>query len=91
MLAAAQHATADEQRPAKRQRQRSLREYVGPPGGHVLLGVRISVYWPDDDAFYKVSPSPPPVSVSGVWNYSVRYCLHLFGVQSQGCGKPYSA
>ena len=54
MLAAAQHATADELRPSKRQRQRSLREYVGPPGGHILLGVRISVYWPDDDAFYKV-------------------------------------
>ncbi|CAL5225630.1 g8486 [Coccomyxa viridis] len=53
MLATAQHAMADELRPAKRQRQRSLREYVGPSGGHVLLGVRISVYWPDDDAFYK--------------------------------------
>lgn len=59
MLAAAQHATVDELRPAKRQRHRQLglRQYTGPPGGHVLLGVRISVYWPDDDAFYKVGLS----------------------------------
>ena len=54
LLAAAQHAVADELRPAKRQRQRCLRAYVGPPQ-HILLGARISVYWPDDDAFYKVS------------------------------------
>lgn len=53
LLAAAQHAAADEVRPAKRQRQRCLRAYVGPPE-HILLGARISVYWPDDDAFYKV-------------------------------------
>ena len=53
LLAAAQHAAADGVRPAKRQRQRCLRAYVGPPE-HILLGARISVYWPDDDAFYKV-------------------------------------
>ena len=53
LLAAAQHAAADELQPAKRRRQRSMRAYVGHPE-HVLLGARISVYWPDDDAFYKV-------------------------------------
>ena len=59
MLAAAQHAALDELRPAKRQRQHGLAAYVGPRGGHVLLGVRISVYWPDDHAFYKVNPFLP--------------------------------
>ena len=59
MLAAAQHAALDELRPAKRQRQHGLAAYVGPRGGHVLLGVRISVYWPDDNAFYKVDPFLP--------------------------------
>ena len=53
LLAAAQHAAADELQPAKRRRQHSMRAYIGHPE-HVLLGARISVYWPDDDAFYKV-------------------------------------
>ena len=56
LLAAAQHAAADELQPAKRRRQHSMRAYVGHPE-HVLLGARISVYWPDDDAFYKVCTS----------------------------------
>ena len=89
LLAAAQHAAADELRPAKRQRQRSLREYVGPPGGHLLLGVRISVYWPDDDAFYKVpdqacppTQSPCRSQVSGCILFQVPPCIGLLSHRS---------
>ena len=91
MLAIAQHAMADELRPAKRQRQRSLREYVGPSGGHVLLGVRISVYWPDDDAFYKVRPSLPPVFACRTWLHLTIVSWHLFESHCPGCGERCSA
>lgn len=43
---------ASEARPVKRGRTARLNHYVGPPA-HVLVGARISVFWPDDDAFYK--------------------------------------
>lgn len=66
LLAAAQHAGAEERRPAKRQRQQGLRGYVGPPE-HILLGARISVFWPDDDAFYKVCPGLAPQHWPSSW------------------------
>lgn len=43
---------ASEARPVKRGRSTRLEHYVGPPA-HVLVGARISVFWPDDDTFYK--------------------------------------
>ena len=58
-MAAAQHKCALESRPLKRKRTLGLKSYVGPPS-HVLLGVRISVFWPDDHAFYKVCRVPSP-------------------------------
>ena len=66
LLAAAQHAAADELQPAKRRRQHSMRAYVGHPE-HVLLGARISVYWPDDDAFYKVCISSSAMHFFCTW------------------------
>ena len=53
MMAVAQQKAVLESRSLKRKRSLGLKSYVGPPS-HMLLGVRISVYWPDDDAFYKV-------------------------------------
>ena len=56
---------ASEARPVKRGRTARLNHYVGPPV-HVLVGARISVFWPDDDAFYKarrhVVPCRPHLS-----------------------------
>ncbi|BDA40778.1 probable DNA mismatch repair protein MSH6 at C-terminar half [Coccomyxa sp. Obi] len=52
MMAVAQQKVVLESRSLKRKRSLGLKSYVGPPS-HMLLGVRISVYWPDDDAFYK--------------------------------------
>lgn len=53
LMAAAQQKSVLESRSLKRKRTLGLKSYVGPPS-HVLLGVRISVFWPDDHAFYKV-------------------------------------
>ena len=53
LIALAQQKRALEVRPLKRRRRQVLKAYAGPPS-HVLLGARISVYWPDDRAFYKV-------------------------------------
>lgn len=53
MMAVAQQKFVLESSSLKRKRSLGLKSYVGPPS-HMLLGVRISVYWPDDDAFYKV-------------------------------------
>lgn len=52
-MAAAQQRGVLEARGLKRKRGLGLKSYVGAPS-HVLLGVRISVFWPDDNAFYKV-------------------------------------
>ncbi len=52
-MAGAQQKSVLESRSLKRKRGLGLKSYVGPPS-HVLLGVRISVFWPDDHAFYKV-------------------------------------
>lgn len=52
LLAVAQQKALVEERPPKRKKRMGLRSYVGPPS-HVLLGARISVFWPDDNAFYK--------------------------------------
>lgn len=67
-IAAAQQRRAAEERPAKRKRRQVLRAYAGPPS-HLLLGARISVYWPDDDAFYKVGRL-----VAGWHGLSARLC-----------------
>ena len=52
LVVEARSMAASEARPAKRGRSARLNHYVGPPA-HVLVGARISVFWPDDDAFYK--------------------------------------
>ncbi|KAK9821750.1 hypothetical protein WJX81_002727 [Elliptochloris bilobata] len=52
LVAEARSMAASEARPVKRGRTMRLNHYVGPPA-HVLVGARISVFWPDDDAFYK--------------------------------------
>jgi hypothetical protein len=52
MVALAQQKAVIDERPLKRKRRAGPDCYVGPPQ-HVLMGVRISVFWPDDDAFYK--------------------------------------
>lgn len=57
-MAVAQQKVVLESRSLKRKRSLGLKSYVGPPS-HMLLGVRISVYWPDDDAFYKVCSQSP--------------------------------
>lgn len=52
LVAEVRSMAASEARPVKRGRSARLNHYVGPPA-HVLVGARISVFWPDDDAFYK--------------------------------------
>ncbi len=53
LVAEVRSMAASAPRPPKRGRTARLDHYVGPPA-HLLVGARISVFWPDDDAFYKV-------------------------------------
>jgi len=59
-------------RPPKRGRTARLDHYVGPPA-HLLVGARISVFWPDDDAFYKVGR----LGRCFGWHRCVLYFRHL--------------
>ena len=85
LMAGAQQKSVLESRSLKRKRGLGLKSYVGPPS-HVLLGVRISVFWPDDHAFYKVcrlhrqavplsATALDPFAVWGCCRYKAGPCL----------------
>ncbi len=72
LVAEVRSMAASAPRPPKRGRTARLDHYVGPPA-HLLVGARISVFWPDDDAFYKVGR----LGRCFGWHRCVLYFRHL--------------
>ena len=52
MIAVAQHLATEASRASKRRKVSHM--HMCQPSTSILVGARISVYWADDDAYYKV-------------------------------------